>query len=325
MRVNLFSNWAHGAEGLLWWCMNEQSHLNAPPYRYSMLERELGMFDKEQKPKPFLEEMRKFAEWLENTNIKADTPKTNATVLLSKNQDHWGIGYMSFVLGKQAGVTLDFVAPNQEIPESRLYFVPSVHSDIWLYKPYYEQLKERVYNGAAVCISNADGFFTQREAFLGSIVEETEQVSDSGEFVLDGAVIPYARAARQKLTATTAAVLAADKEGNSLVTVNSYGKGKVFFVNFPLEESLLSQSRAFDGNTYKVYEYIIKQSLTPSPVTKDNRFVGLTENGNIVTLINYSNTNQETGLSLNGVQIDKILYGDPYRIAACDAAVFTVK
>jgi hypothetical protein len=31
MRVNLFSNWANGAMGVLWWCANEQSHLTAPP------------------------------------------------------------------------------------------------------------------------------------------------------------------------------------------------------------------------------------------------------------------------------------------------------
>ena len=45
LRLNLISNWAHGAQGVLWWCMNEQSHLEKPPYRWSMLERELGMFD----------------------------------------------------------------------------------------------------------------------------------------------------------------------------------------------------------------------------------------------------------------------------------------
>jgi hypothetical protein len=54
--------------------------------------------------------------------------------------------------------------------------------------------------------------------------------------------------------------------------------------------------------------------------------VGITENGNLVTLINYSNTPQKTGLTLqNCKQIDKILRGDPENIPACDGAVFTIK
>lgn len=325
MRVNLFSNWAHGNGGLLWWCMNEQTHLENPPYRYSMLERGLGLFDENQQPKPFLIEMRKFAEWLEKTDIKLQAPKTDATVLLSRDQDHWGVAYMSFILGKQAGVTLNFVAPNTNIPDSKLYFLPCLHGDIWLYKPYYEQLKEKVANGATVCISNANAFFTQREEFLGTIVDETENMCDGGEFEFNGAVIPYSRSVRQKLTATTAKVLAKDTNGNPLITVNNYGKGKVFYINFLLEETLLSKNRAFDGDTYKVYEYIINQTLDTPRVSKTNKFVGITENGNTITLINYSNAEKETGLKLNGVEIDEILYGDPYKISGCDAAVFTLK
>lgn len=325
MRANLFSNWAHGNEGLLWWCMNEQTHLNNPPYRYSMLERGLGLFDENQKPKPFLNEMRKFAEWLEKIDIKPAPPKTNATLLLSRSQDHWGVAYMSFILGKQAGVTLNFVAPNTDIPDSKLYFLPCLHGDIWLYKPYYEQLKEKVKNGATLYISSANAFFTQREEFLGTTVDETERAGDSGKFELDGAIIDYSRDFRQKLTATTATVLATDKEGNPLITLNSYGKGKVFYVNFLLEETLLSKSKAFDTDVYKVYEYIIKQTLDTPRVSKTNKFVGITENGNTVTLINYSDAKQESGLKLNGAEIDKILYGDPHLLSACDAAVFTLK
>lgn len=325
MRVNLFSNWAHNNGGLLWWCMNEQTHLNNPPYRYSMLERGLGLFDENQQPKVFLNEMRKFAEWLEKTEVKLCAPKTDATVLLTKDQDHWGVAYMSFILGKQAGATLNFVAPNKNIPDSKLYFLPCIHGDKWLYKPYYEQLKEKVANGATVCISNANAFFTQREEFLGSVVEETERFADSGKFELDGATLFYNRDIRQKLKVTTASVLATDNDGNPLITVNNYGKGKVFYVNFLFEETLLGKSHAFDGDAYKLYEYILNQTLTPAAITKDNKFVGITENGNVITLINYSNTEQKTNIKLSGKQIDKVLYGDPFTIPACDAAVFTVK
>ena len=49
MRINLLSNWAENSPGVLWWCAHEQSHLSKPPYNWCMLERELGMFDKDYK------------------------------------------------------------------------------------------------------------------------------------------------------------------------------------------------------------------------------------------------------------------------------------
>ncbi len=326
MRLNLLSNWAHGAEGVLWWCMNEQTHLQNPPYRWSMLERGLGMFDGEQKPKQFLSEMRNFADWLETVDVPVVTPKTDATVLLPKGIDHWGIAYMTFILGKQAGVTFDFTAPNKDIPDSKLYFIPSVHGDQWFFKPYYEQLKQKVFDGATVYISNANGFYTEREAFLGCAVLETELAGDSGTFELNGAVIPYSRECKQKLQPLTATVLATDQSGDPIVTVNAYGKGQVYYINFPLEETLLSKNRAFDGDAYKLYEYVFHKTLPTANVTKNNKMVGVTENGDLVTLINYSNQPQVTGFTLhNGKQIDKILRGDPAVLPPCDGAVFTIK
>lgn len=37
MKINLYSNWANGAKGLLWWCANEQSHLEASPMEKMLL------------------------------------------------------------------------------------------------------------------------------------------------------------------------------------------------------------------------------------------------------------------------------------------------
>lgn len=326
MRLNLISNWAHGASGLLWWCMNEQSHLEKTPYRWSMLERELGMFTREQKPKPFLHEMREFANWLENTPIDIEEPMTDATVLLSRGQDHWGIAYMTFILGKQAGVTFNYVAPNKKIPESPVYFLPSVHGDQWFYKEYYEDLKQKVFNGATLYISNLNGFFTEREDFLGSAVLETADITESGNFNFNGYTIPYSMQRKQKLEPITASVLASDQNGDPIITVNNYGKGKVYFINYPLEEMLLNKNNAFDSDTYKIYEYILKDILKTKNVIKDNKMVGVTENGNIVTLINYSNVPQKSGLKLqNNKQIDKIYRGDPENIPSCDGVVFSIK
>jgi hypothetical protein len=284
------------------------------------------MFTSEQKPKPFLDEMRKFAIWLENTSIDIEEPLADATVLLSRGQDHWGIAYMTFILGKQAGVTFNYVAPNKKIPESSVYFLPSVHGDQWFYKEYYEDLKQKVFNGATLYISNLNGFFTEREAFSGSSVLETAEITENGNFDFNGCSIPYSVQRKQKLEPITASVLASDQNGDPILTVNNYGKGKVYFINYPLEEMLISKNNAFDGDTYKIYEYVLKDILKTKNVVRDNKMVGVTENGNLVTLINYSNTPQKSGLKLqNNKQIDKIYRGDPENIPPCDGVVFSIK
>lgn len=45
LRANLWSNWANGSLGVLWWCAFDQTGLTAPPYDWNMCERELGMLD----------------------------------------------------------------------------------------------------------------------------------------------------------------------------------------------------------------------------------------------------------------------------------------
>jgi hypothetical protein len=291
-----------------------------------MLERELGMFDTQQTPKAVANEMRQFAHWLEQTGLKRTAPKTDAAILLTKDQDYWGMAYMSFILAKQAGLTCTFVAPNHEIPDSQVYIVPCVHYDQWMYKPYYRQLMQKAFEGATVYISSHDGFFTEREAYLGVTVVNTELKDESGYFELGDAVIPYARSRKQKLLPSTATVLANDEQGDPIVTVNQYGRGKVYYINFPLEANLLSVPHAFDGDVYKLYKHVFADSLKTVNVRKDNKMVGITENGNVVTLINYSNQSQHTGLLLqNGKHIDRILRGDPYCLQPCDGAVFLLK
>jgi hypothetical protein len=233
---------------------------------------------------------------------------------------------MSFILGKQAGVTFDYVAPNKKIPDSPVYFLPSVHGDQWLYKEYYDSIKQKVFDGATIYISNLNGFFTERELFLGSAVLETEEITESGSFTFNGCCIPYSRQRKQKLEPITACVLATDQNGDPIVTLNKYGKGKVYFINYPLEEMLLSKNRAFDGDTYRIYEYILQDVLKNKNILKNNKMVGVTENENLVTLINYSNIPQKSGFKLqNNKQIDKIYRGDPENLAPCDGAIFTIK
>ena len=219
MRLNLISNWANGAAGVLWWCAHEQLELDTPPYNWFMLERELGMLNINRQPKPILKEMKKFSDWLEEINFEIEPPKKDALILLTKDQDCWSTAFMSFILGKQAGVTLDFLAPNCDIPDSAVYFMPSVHGSGPLYSKYYEQLLEKVENGAVLYVSNADAFFNLRETVFGSAVISSEDTYSSGTFDFNGDTVRYERYCRTVLGPTTAEVLARDDCGDPIFTV----------------------------------------------------------------------------------------------------------
>lgn len=325
MRLNLISNWANGSAGLLWWCAHEQLNLETPPYNWFMLERELGMLDINRRPKPILKEMKKISDWLGTVDFELEAPVKDALILLTKEQDCWATAFMSFILGKQAGVTLDFLAPNLDIPDSAVYFMPSVHSGCPLYARYYNQLLDKVYNGAVLYVSNGDAFFNKREEVFGASVISSEDTYDSGTFTFNGSVIPYERYCKVGIEPTTAQVLANDGNGKPVFTVNNFGKGKIYYLNFPLEDMLSRQNHAFDGGAYKIYEYVLKELLEKKTVRKLNSKVGVTENGSIATVINYSNEPVKTGLYLqNGKRIGHIFRGNPDYLEPCDGAVFEI-
>lgn len=64
-RVNIFSAWANGLKGYLWWCGMEHTLLEEPPYNWSMIERSLGMVYVDRTPKPIGVAFKKASEVIE--------------------------------------------------------------------------------------------------------------------------------------------------------------------------------------------------------------------------------------------------------------------
>lgn len=326
MRINLLSNWAQGAQGVLWWCAHEQSHLENPPYNWCMLERELGLLDKDYQPKKYFLEMKEFARFLKDTGLQHQRPETDAAILLTQSIDHWGIGYMSFILAKQAGLEPEFVAPNTEIPEKDVYIMPSTRGVGCLYKEYYFELKKRVANGATLYVSNSDAYFSELTEFFGIEIRCIEQQTGiSGEFALNGDKIPYAYGLRRLVTAKGAEVIAEDTFGNPLFTAFQYGKGKVIFLNFPMEEEMLTESYAFHKNRHKVYEYAFKAHLETKKVLAKHAQATVTIAGNTVTVLNLSNEEIDPEIVWNGAKVDQVYRGKLDKIPPCDGCIFTIK
>ncbi len=326
MKLNLLSNWAHGAPGVLWWCAFEQSHLTEAPYDWCMLERELGMFDRNQAPKKYLLAMEDFSKWLEDKPNMSDRPQSDTAILLSHGNDQWGVTYMSFILAKQAGLEPEFVAPDGQIPDKPAYILASAKGDGCLSKRSYEQLKAKVMNGAVLYVSSSDAFFTEMEEFFGVRVKYTEASSPlKGEFSLKGKNIPYAYGRKRVLESAGAQVLAMDSAGDPILTVNSYGKGKVYFLGFPMEEQLLRESYGFDSERYGLYEGVFEELLMAKPVRACHPKAVCVLNGETVTVMNFSDETIDPQIILKGVSVNEVLRGSLGDIEPCEACVFTIK
>ena len=334
-RLNLFSLWANNSCGVMWWCASDQTMLDSFPYSRSKVELELGMLDKNHKPKPVLVELKKFAGFFDNLDFELPAAQSDAVCLLTDEQRQWGVAYMTYILLRQSGLNCTFayansgltnLCKNGELPDSKLYIVPSISGTNVMKKKRYEELRQRVYDGADVYISVHTGILSEFESFTGLSVEDSYEFSESNSLLLDGEEIKFKRFKNFILKPTTAKVLAYDKDNNPAITVNNYGKGRVFFVNFPLEDSLIDMHNGFDSNVSLVYKKLLGEYADRHPFTVKNNNIAVTyhktENGYIAVLVNHSENNAKLELSFNGNwQVSKEFYGRKDEIKAFDACV----
>lgn len=326
MRVNLFANWANGAAGVLWWCANEQIMLETPPYCWNMCETELGMIDKDRKPKPTLIEMKKFSEWLENIDFCLPRASVDAVCILTEGQDQWGAAYMTNMLAKQAKLNISFAYSGGEIPQSDTYIMPSVNS-IHIMPPYkLKELKKRVENGADLYISNDDSIISEFAELTGVEICDSQTKHECGSFEIGGEKLFYERNRVFSVACLNAETLAEDENKMPLVTVSRYGKGRVFYVNFPAETCLLDKSDACETNQYMLYRSIFGEKIKGHMLDSDNRYIGITEHYGeeraYAVIINYSEREEEMNLRINeNYRIERIIRGSADRIAPFDAAV----
>lgn len=327
LKANLWSNWANGALGVLWWCACDQSLLTAPPYDWNMCERELGMLDASLQPKPSLRVMKEFSEQLKALDIELPYRETDGVCILSWGQEHWGIAYMSYILAKQAGLTLDFAYCDQPLKDSRLYFLPSAHMEV-MSKRSYDELKRRVAEGATLYISVRDGIFTEFEELTGFRVETACKAAREGVVDMGTEQISYRAPHHFALKAGRATVLYRDKAGEPVFGETAYGKGKVYFLNFPVEEMLLYEENGFSGAYYRFYELAAKEVLSAKRLQKSNPFVGITRHRagdrEFAVLVNYTDKEQAVGIRLSEGTDISCLYGDGERLEPFGAAVIQV-
>lgn len=334
-RLNLFSLWANNSSGIMWWCANDQTMLKSFPYSENMVELELGMLYKDHTPKPVLLEMKKFSEFLDKKDFELSKAEIDAVCVLTDNQRQWGLAYITYILLKKSGLNCSFAYADSnreygndenELPNSPLYILPSINGTTVMKKNRYEVLKRRVYDGADIYISMNNGCLSEFEEFIGLRVEDTYECYEKNSLTVENAEIEFERRRTYILKSVGAEVIAYDKSNNPSIAVNQYGKGRVFFVNFPLEDNLIDKHNAFDGNIHFIYKKLFGDYTKRHPMTILNENIAVTyhrtENEVIAVLINHSDKSCNLDYIWNGKwEIKKVYYGSLEEIKPYDACI----
>jgi len=344
LRSILFNNWANDCHGLLWWCAYDQNMLDFPPYEWTSVERDLGLFRSDRSPKPVVAELTKFRKFIDGLPFEALPPqKKEAVCILTDGQDQWAVAYSSYILAKQAGFDIEFQHGNQPLKESSLYILPSIKGMELINRKDWLGLLDKVKNGATLYVSYDWGFLSHFLDPAGFEVVTSQNRNSSVDFISNnGSIKQFSMASGRRLNInpTTAKVLAHEKDGNPVFTVSNYGKGKIYFLTLPLEMNLTKTPGGFTENPaecWKIYQTIaadmIKQNRT---VTKADPFVGITEhdlskNEKVIVLVNFTPEDKDVALTIkDGWKVDKALYGNlpansSVKLNANDACVLQLK
>lgn len=329
MQVQILSSLVHNMGGYFWWCAWEQNHLTKSPYTWSMIERELGLFNKDREPKPVAHTMKKMSKALDSLPSPFPKRSIDGVCVLTLGQNQQNVAFGSLILAKQAGIELTCAYCNSEVPDSDLYIMPCITGWQVTYKRTWDKILSRVENGATLFISYAGGQLTDFPNVVGA---ESRGVlnAQSHRVSTNRGEIAY-NAKEVLLTPTTAEVILKNDTENPVLLKNAYGKGNIYYLNLPIEQIAHSQTDGYNkAPYYTFYEYLLEH-ISHKPARSTDANAGVTvhfedDSTAIISVLNYSDKPFERPFELDSDwTVTEVLYGNLDLIPACDAAIFRIK
>ena len=279
----LWNTFAHHCRGLLWWCAHDQTQLPHPPYDWVAIERELGLLRPDREAKPTLHTLKAFGAMLDRIGLRRLPPfRRDAVMILTQDQDQWGVAYAGFLLAKQALFDLEFQYADQELKPANFYLLPSIRGTRVLPARRYRELLTAVREGATLFVTSDGGalepfnpVFGVDIATVSRAVAETSirsvehhfELSCRSEFQID-------------LVNRDAEILAVNRAGAPIFSCRRYGKGQVLFLAAPIEQAAATTPRAFlpgGGELYQLYALAAQKAGVRRRVFRTNPQLTLTE------------------------------------------------
>ncbi|MBR4296056.1 MAG: beta-mannanase, partial [Clostridia bacterium] len=319
IRASALSSWAHDLRSFIWWCANEQSTLEAPPYDWGAVERELGIFNLDGSPKPAcisLSNVQCFVDSFEKEFGSLPERLTDAVCIITRDQDSWGVAFGTFMLAKQAGLDITFAYADETLPDASTYLMPSIVGDSPMNKCSFKKILDKVENGATLYISNDSMIIDGFENLTGNCVDINTQSGNSYNVDLpSGGSVKLQATSDILLHSTTSKVICCDENGTPAFTVNSYGKGKVYYCNYPIEKIAGTKPGVISGKDamplYRFYEAMNIRNDAKC-ATSDNQYLGITEHPlscdkQLLVLINYDKNDCETEVKLDSKKLERFI------------------
>jgi hypothetical protein len=240
---------------------------------------------------------------------------------LSPGQDSWGAAYSAFILAKQAGADIAFRYPGQKLGDPSVILVPSLCGQNHLNRRCLHELRERAAAGATVYISIADAIISGFSDLTGLEIAARERRNSPLSFRFTEHDEPFQTGAefRSGLKSMGAKILGAEPDGNPAFACFDIGKGRVYFLSFPLELALAGRPGAFHHADASPFWHIYARIFSHGAgrvVSRDLPAVGMTEHPldshrRIAVLVNYAPEEAKTRLTLaKGWEIGETLYGN---------------
>lgn len=334
MRVNVWSAWANGAKGYLWWCAHEQLALNYPPYSWSAVERELGLLNADYSPKPVARMMKQLTGELEALPVDPLPPKqVDAVYVATRQETPFHEATAAYAMAKQVGFEMSFVYFDQPLPEARFYLAPSLVGWAPMDMEMYNALLEKARGGATVYFSSGTGVISEFESVTGLVSDGQKQNTQMLRADFGGYELPFSYTHQFLLRSIGAEVLAQDAEGCVIFARHSYGKGTVYYLNFPLE-AMLWAHRDWIGDPatpfYRIYAEMTQSIRAEKPALRKHPNIGLTyhpidETRTIAVAINYSGTGCDNPIEWKPEYRVSCIKGTVDRIDGCDCAVYQLE
>lgn len=331
-RINMFSALAHNVKGYLWWCGPNHVDLKNPPYPWSMIERDLGLLETDNSPKPVAKAMKYFGEVLDKLPVE-ELPERqrDAVIMLTDGVDKWGVGSIANVLAKQAGLECSFTVSNDPVPDSKLYIVPSLAGWPVMHQRAWWGMRDKVRDEGATMFITYDGSqLADVEEILGLTSYGILKKGTNHTAQFPFGEMKYWVNAEAQLESVGAEVLARNEEGNIVFSKHNYGKGVVYFLNMPLETNLVNKACVFDDTDYykfykMVSEDIVREKVLVSNNTQLYATIHPYNDGYLAVAMNYSNVLQKCDWVLKeGYEIE-VIHGSTNEIDKCDGAVYYIK
>ncbi|OQA84720.1 MAG: hypothetical protein BWY31_02292 [Lentisphaerae bacterium ADurb.Bin242] len=258
LRMRLYSLFANGIAGCLWWCSSDFQCAGELPYRDVQMENDgLGLTRTDGRAKPVALEMSRFRAVVEQFGGRMPELRREAAILASDLQDDWPGIFNCYVLCVQAGIAPRIVRPGYEdLSLYKLLLAPSWRGSMPISVPAWRAVIDAVNAGSTLYVSGEGVSLIQMDRVFGISDMEKVKMKNTHELVRFDGGFECAISAeyRNRFNEFVSEPAAWYSDGTPAMLKHRCGAGKTCFLSMPLEKSFsVTPFVNEDSPAWKIY------------------------------------------------------------------------